>query len=340
MPNYKHLYNMTDETGILQFSKCHHPDRNSGYTLDDNARALIVALSMGDEGYPLAQIYTHYLQRSWRENGKWSNLLLDGRYYHHLDSEDSLGRAFLACSIGSQTDWPKIKKSCIEMLELAVTKLLFLHSARGMAYCLIGLCKGQFPFLTVRYKNSLIRLLADRLLAHYGSHRASDWHWFEDKLTYCNGILPQALFTVHAYNDNKKCLQAACESIRFLNHHLFAKGYLNIVGNDGWYERGGKMPLWDQQPVDAASVVFACHEAYQVTGLSEYKHLMISAHHWYRGSNINSLPLYDIESGGCFDALTPEGVNLNQGAEAVLSLLLSDSLLANYADKLPEVQTL
>jgi hypothetical protein len=76
MPNYKHLYNMTDETGILQFSKCHHPDRNSGYTLDDNARALIVALSMGDEGYPLAQIYTHYLQRSWRENGKWSNLLL------------------------------------------------------------------------------------------------------------------------------------------------------------------------------------------------------------------------------------------------------------------------
>ena len=341
MPNYKHLYNMTDETGILQFSQYHHPDQDSGYTLDDNARALMAALSMGDEGYPLALIFTRYLHRSWRENGKWSNLLLHGKYYHHLDSEDSFGRAFWACSTGSKSNWPIIADSCLEMLELAVTKLPFLHSARGMAYCLIGLCKGQFPFLTVQYQNSLIRLLTDRLLSLYSSQRSFDWNWFENAMTYCNGILPHSLFVVHAYNGNKKCLQVACESIRFLNHHLFAKGYLNIVGNEGWYVRGGKMPEWDQQPVDAASIVFACHEAYQATGLKEYKHLMISAHHWYRGSNINSLPLYDIESGGCFDALTREGVNLNQGAEALLSLLLSDLLMAGYnADKLPQAQSL
>ena len=33
------------------------------------------------------------------------------------------------------------------------------------------------------------------------------------------------------------------------------------------------------------------------------------------------LPLYDHESGGCYDGLGPSGVNLNQGAEAALSYL-------------------
>jgi len=37
--------------------------------------------------------------------------------------------------------------------------------------------------------------------------------------------------------------------------------------------------------------------------------------------------MYDPVTGGCFDALTEEGVNLNQGAEAVLSLLLAESVI-------------
>lgn len=340
MPNYKHFLNMTDETGILQFSQYHHPDPNSGYTLDDNARALMVALAMGDEGYPLALIFTRYLQHSWQGNGKWCNLLLHGQYYNHFDSEDGFGRAFWACSAGSCSDWTTIAQPCKEMLERAVTRLPSFQSARGMAYCLIGLCKGQFPFLSAKHHNNLVHLLSEGLLALYNCRHSPGWNWFEDKMTYCNGILPHSLFAAYAYSGNRKYLQIARESLRFLNNHLFARGYLNIVGNEGWYERGGKLPLWDQQPVDAASIIFACHEAYQVTGLNEYQLLMKLAYNWYRGFNVNGLPLYDIESGGCFDGLTREGVNLNQGAEAVLSLLLSDLLMTGYnADGLPKAQS-
>jgi hypothetical protein len=32
---------MTTDTGIIQFSKINQPDIKSGYTLDDNARALV-----------------------------------------------------------------------------------------------------------------------------------------------------------------------------------------------------------------------------------------------------------------------------------------------------------
>ena len=37
--NLNHLKKMTTDTGIIQFSKINQPDINSGYTLDDNARA-------------------------------------------------------------------------------------------------------------------------------------------------------------------------------------------------------------------------------------------------------------------------------------------------------------
>ena len=37
-----HLVNMTDGTGLFQFAKLSIPDKDFGYTLDDNARALIV----------------------------------------------------------------------------------------------------------------------------------------------------------------------------------------------------------------------------------------------------------------------------------------------------------
>ncbi len=39
--NLNHLKQMTTSIGIIQFSKINQPDINSGYTLDDNARALI-----------------------------------------------------------------------------------------------------------------------------------------------------------------------------------------------------------------------------------------------------------------------------------------------------------
>ncbi len=39
--NLDHLKQMTTETGIIQFSRINQPDIDSGYTLDDNARALV-----------------------------------------------------------------------------------------------------------------------------------------------------------------------------------------------------------------------------------------------------------------------------------------------------------
>ena len=337
MPDYRHLLAMTDEVGMLQFSQQSRPDPRSGYTLDDNARALMVSVYMGEEGYEYARRYLNYLDRSQMADGSWSNYLLDGQYSAQFDSEDSIGRAIMGCSTATRSNWPDLEAQACRIIIKNMNAAISFSSPRAIAYTLVGLCKARLNG-SDKLRQEIVRQLADYLLGLYGGIRSRDWKWFEDSLAYSNAILPQALFSVYAFNGDKKCLQAAYESLSFLNDILFSPGYLNIIGNQGWYHRSGHPAQFDQQPVDAASIAFACWEAYQVLGKKEYLELANLAHQWYQGKNVHGLSLYDATSGGCYDALTQDGVNLNQGAESVLSLLFTDLLIVGSIG--PEFQLL
>lgn len=328
MPNCSHLLRMTDEIGMLQFSQGDHPDPRSGYTLDDNARALLVSLYMGEEGYPHACRYMAFLAQAQSSDGTWSNFLLDGKYSSTFDSEDSIGRALMVCSAATLSVWPDLAFQSSQLISKKLGDVVNFSSPRAIAYTLVGLCKGKIP-CPDKQLHDIVNRLSSFLTAIYDRARKPDWLWFEDYLTYCNAILPHALFCVYSFNGDKKCLKIAHESINFLNNILFREGYLNIIGNQGWYHRRGSLPLFDQQPVDAASTAFVCWEAYQCLGKNEYIYLANLAYQWFRGNNIHRLSLYDEESGGCCDAITNDGVNTNQGAESVLSLLLTDLLMEN-----------
>lgn len=329
MFDYRHLIRMSNERGMLQFSNLHIPDPQSGYTLDDNARALLVALHMED-GYDMASCYARFLWRAQRKDGSWSNLFCKGRYSARYNSEDSIGRALLACSLGASSKWEDISKLCQKMFANNLSRVSAFHSPRAIAYSLLALCKYIRP---LQGQYILIARLSEQLLALYGKYKRRNWMWFENYLTYCNGILPQSLFAVYAVNGYKKVLKAGHDSLDFLNSVLFREGYLNIVGNSGWYHKGLPLPRFDQQPVDAASAVLACYEAYHTIGRKEYFDLACLAHAWYRGKNVHGVSLYSEDTGGCYDALTINGVNGNQGAEAVLSLLLSDLVMAGRLEQ-------
>ncbi len=328
MLNCSHLKRLTDEIGMLQFSRDAHPDPRSGYTLDDNARALLVALYIGEKGYPAACHYMSFLTHAQHSDGTWSNLLLDGKYSSTFDSEDSIGRAIMACSAATISIWPDLALQASQLISCKLGDVTGFSSPRAIAYTLVGLCKGKMP-CPDKQLHDIVNRLSAFLVALYNRTRRPDWLWFEDYLTYCNAILAHALFCVYSFNGDKKCLKIAHESINFLNDILFREGYLNIIGNQGWHHRGGSVPLFDQQPVDAASIAFACWEAYQCLGKNEYIHLANLAYQWFRGNNIHRLSLYNESSGGCFDAITKDGRNTNQGAESVLSLLLTDLLMEN-----------
>ena len=330
MLDYRYIKELTDEAGILQFSKLAIPDKRSGYTLDDNARALIVSMYM-DEGYQYAQKYIWYIKNSQQKDGSWSNFFLDGRFCSHFDSEDSIGRALLACSLASSAPWPDIADLCQQIYENNIHKAISFRSPRAISYALLAICKGNETLS--KQKSELLDKLKEYLFSLYEVNHSSKWLWFENYLTYCNGILPQALFSVYTATGNRKALKIAHDSLNFLNSILFRNDYLNIVGNQGWYQRGGNIGLFDQQPVDAASTVHACFEAYNAIGEPEYLELALKAYQWYRGRNIHGISLYDQNTGACFDALSCDGVNKNRGAEAVLSLLLSDILMENFVEQ-------
>lgn len=328
MHDYRHLIRMTDKNGMLQFSRLGVPDISSGYTLDDNARALMITANHEDM-QELAAVYAAYLFKAQDKNGGWCNLLIDGTYYATCDSEDSIGRALLGCAVSSTSPFEGIRELSRDMLERNLPRVLNFTSPRAIAYSLLALCRYH-PNTWPNYYENLAGNLSAELIELYMTKNGKGWRWFEDYLTYCNGILPHALLAYAAVTGDKQALAIGMDSLNFLNDILFYSGYLNIIGNNGWYQRGGHITLFDQQPVDAASIIAALLQAYDLLGRHEYLETAFTAYAWYHGRNRHGLSLYNEQSGGCYDALTEEGINLNQGAEAVLSLLLSDLMMEQY----------
>lgn len=334
---YGHFKRMTDSTGIIQFSDKANPVIESGYTVDDNARALIVAMGMKEkEREKLIKTYTTFLQEAQNPDGTWQNLKIHDKYYTVINSEDSIGRGVLAASFAATCNVQDAQKAARMMLKRVMPKAIQVNSPRAIAYVLLGLVKiiTSLKCINMMPKASF---LAHKLLNHYDQNHSPNWHWFEDRMTYCNALLPHALFGFYAVSEDPKALKVAKNTLNFLTISLFQKGYLNIVGNRGWWVKKNQIPPYDQQPVDAASVVLACLQAYVVTGEREYIEQAKLAYDWYWGKNINSVPLYNEKTQGCHDALVPHGVNLNQGAEAVISFLMAHQVLSDIQSKQSEL---
>src|SRR5690606_21620948 len=101
------------------------------------------------------------------------------------------------------------------------------------------------------------------------------------------------------------------------------KGYLSLIGNEGWFKQNGVQARFDQQPVDAMATVLLFLQAYHMTGDPHYLQSVYTAFMWFLGENDLRMSLYDFETGGCCDGLERDGVNRNQGAESTLAYLIS-----------------
>jgi len=112
-------------------------------------------------------------------------------------------------------------------------------------------------------------------------------------------------------------------------------GHFAPIGSNGWYEQGGHKARFDQQPVEANSMIEACVEAFNVTRDKIWIDSAVMCFNWFLGHNDLNMPLYDPKTGGCRDGLMADGINQNEGAESSLSWLLSLMTLQKlYADEL------
>ena len=100
-------------------------------------------------------------------------------------------------------------------------------------------------------------------------------------------------------------------------------GDFRPIGSNGFFPRGGPRADFDQQPIEAHSMVSACLEAYRATSDAWWYEQAQRAFDWFLGWNDLGLELYSPSTGGCRDALHVDRVNQNQGAESTLAFLLS-----------------
>lgn len=321
-----HIFRLTDDTGMLQHAKYAIPDPRYGYTTDDNARALIMALMLFERYrkkryLDLVYRYASFLLGAQNDEGGFRNFMgYDRNWLEEEGSEDCFGRCLWAIGFalsGKHTpDGVKNGLSCL--LRRALPRAGALRWPRAKAYTIIGLAclKGD------EYKR-LIRELADSLCSLYEASSGEGWRWFENTVTYCNSVLPWSLIDAYRISEDKRYLQVAQESLAFLESIVLANDCFKPVGCHGWYPRGGKPAAFDEQPVEACEAVFAYTAFHAATGDRAYLEKARICHAWYTGRNSMKLSLIDSETGGCYDGLTPKGVNLNMGAESLVSYVMS-----------------
>jgi glycosyltransferase involved in cell wall biosynthesis len=324
-----HLRRMTDDNGIIQHATYSVPARRTGYCVDDNARALVVAVradrrESSPETRALVSTYLSYLHHSQEADGAFSNFMSYSRVLERDPaSDDCIGRAIWALGVTATLAGEKgVRVLAREMLTRALPHAREL-GPRGCAQAVLGVAE----LLTAEPGDVHARTLLDdwvrQLTSRYRCHATENWRWFEPTLTYDNAILPLALFAAYEITGERATLRDARESLEFLEEVCFDGDRLQLVGNSGWHSCGGEKAHADEQAIDAAAFVLAFRCAHAVTGDRHYLRRMRQAFAWFLGANRLRLPLYDSSTGGCRDGMGLSEVNQNQGAESTICFLMS-----------------
>ncbi|MDH5354324.1 MAG: glycosyltransferase family 4 protein [Gammaproteobacteria bacterium] len=329
-----HLTRMTDGVGILQHSKYTVPDREHGYCVDDNARALIVMATLQNlrpKDASLTEyisVYLSFLEHAFSiSNGAFRNFMsYDRRWMEVSGSEDSQGRALwgLGVTVALGSNRGQIEHAR-DLFQRALPASEGFTSLRAFAFSIIGIDAFLSRHGANKEAESMCRLLSERMMREFRNCAGEKWPWFEDILTYDNARLPQALLISGRLQDDEEMLKTGLRSLVWLkNIQQDESGrYFTPVGNHGWLRRGFEKPRFDQQPIEAAAMIAASIEAFKTTGDYQWTDIAYRCLNWYLGENDLRLPLYDHATGGCRDGLQAQSLNENQGAESVSCWLMS-----------------
>ncbi|MFN6379551.1 MAG: glycosyltransferase [Flavobacteriales bacterium] len=330
--NLDHIKRMTDDFGMFQFAIAAKPDVASGYTLDDNARALIsicqhFALRPNASDLRLIETYINFIDTCFVADGVFLNYISKYRKFsgqnYNENIEDSTGRAIWALGVVASlhgTLPSAIVELAEDLLDQAMDAASEIYSTRAMAFMIKGLYYENNP----KHKH-YISLFADRLFKMYLHEKEKSWNWFEGYLTYGNALLPEALLFAYVRTGVSGYLQCALESFDFLIGKIYSNGRLRIISNNGWHQRGDEAATFfgGEQPIDVAYTILAMESFYSFIDSDRYRELAILAFEWFLGNNHLHQMVYNPITGGCQDGVEADTINMNQGAESTVSYLLA-----------------
>lgn len=332
--NLNHFFKLTTEIGIIQFSIAEQPVLDSGYTLDDNARALIAlveyyALTKDTSVLELIDTYFRFIESTQQKDGSFLNYVNQYNEYTKQNFsenlEDSNGRAIYSLGIFmlhqksfATNYFTRIQR----LMENALINVRYFKSPRAIAFSIKGLYHYNEVF-NDKNINRIILELADTLIDYYAKNREPQWHWFENSLTYANAIIPEALLFAFYTSNDGIYREIAKESFNFLLDILYEKDHFSVISNRTWYHKDKEVHPFGEQPIDVAYTIIALQEFNHCFKDVKYVEYMKTAFEWYLGKNHLQQIIYNPVSGGCYDGLEQTHVNINQGAESTVTYLMA-----------------
>ncbi len=339
--NSSHIKKMTDDFAMFQFCKLNKPDPNSGYTLDDNARALIALcqnykFDKNIDDLKYISLYLNFIEFCQQRSGLFLNYVDVNKNFtpqnNAVNLEDSCGRAIWALGylISLSPILPSnFTKKATAVFQRAIENIDKIHSPRAMAFVIKGLY--YYNRQTKDMNNAIsIKILADKLAAMYENEAHEGWNWFESYLTYANSVLPEALLCAYAVTSEEKYGAIAKESFKFLLDNIFTENQIRVISNRSWHVKGQEKDLYGEQPIDVAYTILALRKFHDIFKDEDYLIKMETAFNWFLGNNHLQQIIYNPCTGGCFDGLEEKNVNLNQGAESTLSYFIARLTISKY----------
>lgn len=345
--NLDHIKKLTTDFGMIQFSVINQPDINSGYTLDDNARAMVALcqhyeLTKDDSDINLITIYLNFIKFCLQPNGNFLNYVDEQKKFTEQNSEtnleDSNGRAIWALGylISKQNILPNdLITIASAIIESSLANVKQIHSPRAMAFIIKGLYYSNLSTKS-NEQQSIIKELANRLIQMYKHQADKEWCWFESYLTYANSILPESLLCAWLITKNPVYKEIAKSSFDFLISKTFKHNSINVISNKTWLHKGkepAKQANGGEQPIDVAYTILALKKFNGVFKDEGYGDKLKIAFNWFLGANHLHQIVYNPCTGGCYDGLEEFSVNLNQGAESTVSYLMARLTMEKHSSE-------
>ncbi len=263
----------------------------------------------------LSLAYAAFLNYAFGDKTKrFHNFLsFDRHWLDEQGSEDCHAHALWALGVGGgrspHRSFPILSG---QLFARALPVVLEFTSPRAWAFCPIGIHEYSRRLSGDRSVCQIREALVARLMDIFDRASHPDWPWFEEELSYDNAKLAHALILGGRTYGHQEAFDRGLQALGWLaGIQTSEHGYFRPIGSNGFYRRGGTRSSFDQQPIEAHSMVWACFEAYRATADTWWYEQAQRACDWFLGWNDLGLELHSVNTGGCHDALHVDRVNAN-----------------------------
>ena len=314
-----HLNEMCDDHGLFEHATGDRPRVANGYCTDDAGRLLGLASEMAHCAHAprLASVALGFLERAHLGGGIFRlRQRGDLTWTDDPASDDANARALAGlATAGARAPWPGVRERALALFDDAAT--FRSGHPRATAYATLGAAQ----ILDVTPTHAAARRLIDDAAAQLpGARGDEEWPWPEERLSYANALLPDALLAIARATRRARDARDALGLLAWLVAEETSAQHFSFTPVAG-RARGERSPGFDQQPIEAWAMAAACTRAFDFSGDPQWLRARERAAAWFLGDNDVGVCVYDPLTGGGYDGLERDGVNSNQGAESTMAFV-------------------